>query len=129
VMKALSHRLVRNCTEDNIMFDPSKMFPKGYHPVQLDRSPDFQGKAKQLSRTERPTRYYFTDLGLSHQYRSRDVLDKPIWGSKSSAPEHGCKVPCNPFYTDIYDLGNLIRKCFINVCTYPDYDPSPLMRG
>jgi hypothetical protein len=97
------------------MFDPSKMFPKGYHPVRLDKSSDFRGKPQQYSRTECPPRYYFTDLGLSCRYHSREVQADPPPGSRTSAPEHRPGARYNPFHTDIYDLGNLVQKCFMKV--------------
>jgi len=104
----------RDCTVNNIMFDPSGMFPEGYHPVQLDRRPNFKGRAKRYSRTERPPRYYLIDFGLSRRYSSRNVMDAPLRGGDRSAPEHQRGWRCNPFQTDIYYLGNLIRDTFMN---------------
>ncbi len=97
------------------MFDPSGMYPDGYHPVAIHRSLNFKGRAKRYSRTERPPRYYMIDFGLSRRYPSRDVLDEPLRGGDKSAPEHGRGGRCNPFHTDIYYLGNLVRECFLKV--------------
>jgi len=97
------------------MLDASQMFPHGFHPVQIDRSLNFKGRAKRHSRTERPPRYYLIDFGLSRRYSSRDVLDEPIRGGDKSAPEHSHGGQCNPFFTDIYYLGNLVYECFIRV--------------
>jgi serine/threonine protein kinase len=108
--KKVAHR---DCTVNNIMLDASQMFPQGFHPVQIDRSLNFKGRAKRHSRTERPPRYYLIDFGLSRRYSSRDVLDEPIRGGDKSAPEHSRGGQCNPFFTDIYYLGNLVRECFI----------------
>jgi hypothetical protein len=112
------------------MFDPSSMYPKGYHPVRLDKSLDFQGNAKRYTRTERPPRYFFISFGLSRQYPSRNVLDKPRRGSDASASEHRHGRLCNPFHTDIYDLGNVVRRSFMKVrvvrLSPPDPIPSPL---
>ena len=99
----------------NIMFDLSGMYPQGCHPVQLDWSMDFKERAKRFSRTERPPRYYFINFGLSRQYTSLDVSDEPVYGSDKSAPEHRHGGRCNPFRTDIYHLGNLVRDCFMRV--------------
>jgi hypothetical protein len=68
---------------NNIMFDPSEMYPQGFHPTQIDRSGDFKGRAKQYSRTKPPPRYYLVDFdfGLSRQYRSRKALDVPRGGT------------------------------------------------
>jgi hypothetical protein len=97
------------------MFDPSDMFPEEFHPIQMNRSRDFKGVAKQYSRTQRPPRYYLIDFGLSRQYISREVLDEPHRGGDKSAPEHRSGRWCNPFYTDIYYLGNLVRSEFMRV--------------
>jgi hypothetical protein len=105
----------RDCTVNNIMFDPSEMYPQGHHPVSLDRSLNFKRRAKCYSRTERPPRYYLIDFGLSRRYHSRDVLDETLRGGDKSAPEHRRGGRCNPFRTDIYYLGNLIRENFMRV--------------
>jgi hypothetical protein len=100
---------------NNIMLDPSHMYPEGFHPAQMDRSRDFKGRAKRYTRTQRPPRYYLIDFGLSRQYRSRKALDVPLRGGDKSAPEHRNAALCNPFYTDIYYLGNLVRQEFMQV--------------
>ncbi len=97
------------------MFDPSEMYPRGFHPIQKYRSRDFKCSAKQYTRIQRPPRYYLIDFGLSRQYHSRNMLDVPLHGGDKSAPEHQSATRCNPFYTDIYYLGNLVRQEFIQV--------------
>jgi hypothetical protein len=110
----------RDCTVNNIMFDPSRMYPKGYHPSQINRSRDFKGRAKRYTRTDRPPRYYLIDFGLSRRYSSRNVVDEPLRGGDRTAPEHRRGGRCNPFPTDIYYLGNLVREQFSMVRqTYP----------
>ncbi|KAH8982637.1 kinase-like domain-containing protein [Lactarius hatsudake] len=110
------HVAHRDCTENNIMFDPSGMYPKGYHPIQKNRSRDFKGRAKRCTRTDRPPRYYLIDFGLSRRYSSRDVLDEPLRGGDKNAPEHLRGGRCNPFHVDIYYLGNLVREQFLMKC-------------
>jgi hypothetical protein len=97
------------------MLDPSGMYPEGFHPIKMDRCREFKSCAKRYTRTQRPARYYLIDFGLSRRYDSRDALDEPLRGGDKSAPEHQHKVPCNPFHTDIYYLGNLVREHFIKV--------------
>ncbi len=97
------------------MFDPSGMFPKGYHPTRINRSRGFKGRAKGYTRTDRPPRYYLIDFGLSRRYSSRNVVDEPLRGGDKQAPEHLRGGRCNPFPTDIYYLGNLIREQFLMV--------------
>jgi len=105
----------RDCTVNNLMFDPSGMYPQGFHPSKMRRSRDFKGRAKRYTRTQRPPRYYLIDFGLSRQYLSRDVLEEPLRGGDKTAPEHQDGRLCNPFQTDIYYLGNLVRQEFIRV--------------
>jgi hypothetical protein len=97
------------------MLDPSGMYPNGFHPVQIDRKKNFEGKATAYTRTQRPPRYILIDFGLSRQYLSRDAVDYPLRGGDKSAPEHKLPRPSNPFCTDVYYIGNLVREKFIAV--------------
>ncbi|KAH9954057.1 kinase-like domain-containing protein [Russula dissimulans] len=103
----------RDCTANNIMFDPSWMYPEGFHPVKIDRKRTFKGKATAYTRTQRPPRYILIDFGLSRQYTTREAMDHPLRGGDKTAPEHRSKRLSNPFHTDIYYLGNLMREHFI----------------
>jgi hypothetical protein len=44
-------------------------------------------------------------------------MDEPLPGRDGSAPEHQSRPlrVCNPFHTDIYYIGNVIRKEFMEV--------------
>jgi hypothetical protein len=97
------------------MFDPNGMYPHGFHPTQINRTRDFKRRAKRYTRTQRPPRYYLIDLGLTRHYVSRDAVDEPLRGGDKSAPEHRSAALCNPFHTDIYYLGNLVRLEFMRV--------------
>lgn len=84
----------------------------------MSRSRDFRRKAKAYSRTRRPTRYVLIDLGLSRYYDPANgpPLDDPLQGGDKSAPEHkDRKTRCNPFPTDVYYLGSLVRRYYIQV--------------
>ena len=105
-----------DCTANNIMLDPSQMYPSGFHPVKINRKKNFKGKATAYTRTQRPPRYILIDFGLSRQYPSREVVDDPLRGGDKTAPEHQSYRPSNPFHTDIYYIGNLIRDHFMAVC-------------
>ena len=106
-------RTFRSCTANNIMLDPSEMYPNGFHPTQINRRADFSGRAKRYTRTQRPPRYYLIDFGLSRRHPSRDAFDEPLRGGDRTAPEYQRGGSCNPFQTDIYYLGNLIHEEFI----------------
>ncbi|KAH9045910.1 hypothetical protein EDB83DRAFT_2638002 [Lactarius deliciosus] len=46
--------------------DPSRMYPDGFHPTQINRGRGFRGRAKRHTRTAgtgRPPRYYLIDFG------------------------------------------------------------------
>ena len=119
----------RDCTYGNIMLDPSNMFPESFHLTVIDRSKDFRHKAKWYSRTRRPTRYLLIDFGLSRRYdpANGSPLEKPLRGGDKSAPEHQDRVtPCNPFPTDVYYLGNLVREYYIQVYAFPSLNTSRL---
>jgi hypothetical protein len=109
-----------DCCANNMMFDPSDMYPDLYHPVRTERKRDFKGKAKHFSRTQRPPKYYLIDLGLSRRYEGdiASVVEPVIIGGDRTAPEHArdrAATPCNPFQTDVYYIGNMVRENFIRV--------------
>jgi len=102
------------------MMDPKDIFPEGYHPISNNRKRDFSGKAKRFTRTQRPPKYYLIDFGLSRRYNPEDgpPLELPILGGDKSVPEFqkSPRPPCNPFPTDVYYVGNMIRQDFMQVC-------------
>ncbi|KAI0315144.1 hypothetical protein OF83DRAFT_1164907 [Amylostereum chailletii] len=110
-----------DCNGNNIMMDASPLYPKPYHPVDPLRRRDWKGSAKHLFRTQRPVKYYFIDFGLSRRFSPEDdhALWEPIRGGDKSVPEHQGLLywrPSNPFSTDVYYLGNMIRKELIQEC-------------
>lgn len=113
---------------NNFMMESKDMFPEGYHPQRfsfcarrygLMRKPDLSGPAKFFTRTQRPPKYYLIDFGMSRQYDASDTcpLVPPILGGDSTVPEF--KLPYqlhNPYWTDVYCAGNLVRQYFMQVC-------------
>ena len=87
------------------MFDPTGMYPKGFHPVKLDRSQNFKRKATAFTRTQRPPRYYFINLGRC-ETREDHAANPPRGDAPASS---------NPFYADVYSLGKLVDKEFVKV--------------
>ena len=110
-----------DCTYNNIMFDATPMYPDGFHPIDTNYHPAWTGPAKHYSRTERPVRYLLIDFGLSVQFADTDIyMASPARGGDASAPEHrphllAARVFHNPFPTDVYYIGNLVRRQFIEV--------------
>jgi len=108
------------------MLEPSNMYPESFHPVVTDRSRDYRGRAKAYSRTWRPTRYLLIDFGHARQYDTSKgpPVDEPLSGGDKSAPEHQIAALCNPFPTDVYYLGNMVREDYLQVGVQP-FSPSP----
>lgn len=112
--------LYRDCNGSNIMMDPTGLYPDSYHPVAIDKTRDFRNVALHTSRTHRPPRYYFIDFGISRQYNPQDIppSEPIIQGGDKTVPEHkDLSASCDPFPTDVYYLGNMIRRDFLQVRT------------
>lgn len=110
----------RDCTWCNIVADPRPLFPQMFHPVRYNcRRDNVERYATYYSRTARPTKYYFIDFGISRKYKPEDVpfLEDPILGGDKSAPEFQVSDdPQDPFPTDVYYIGNLVRQHLMKVC-------------
>lgn len=109
------HRIAhRDCAAANIMMDGRPLFPNGHHPVRLRYSTDGVYELGPLSRTEHPVRYYFIDFGISSRFSEgasshvvgRQARDKDV-------PELSSNVPYDAFKVDIFTLGNLYDKEFV----------------
>ncbi|KAH9920123.1 uncharacterized protein B0H18DRAFT_1122090 [Fomitopsis serialis] len=113
------HVAHRDITILNVMMDASAMYPNMWHPQMPIFNRDYySGSVKHYSRTERPPKYYYIDFGLSRKYNPEDgpPRELPIRGGDKSVPEfqgEGYDKPWDPFRTDIYYLGSLIREAFL----------------
>ncbi|KAJ7450715.1 kinase-like domain-containing protein, partial [Mycena galericulata] len=101
----------RDCGINNILQDPMRLFPDGFYPMRPWWDFAAGNFAHTITRTECWPRYYIIDFGLSRQYDPADGLpfEDVIRGGDKSPPEHKF-VACNPFPTDIYFLGNLLKE-------------------
>jgi len=115
------HRVAhRDISLLNVMMDPLPLYPKLYHPTDDTMTRDFSKRVRPYTRTERPTRYYFIDFGLSRKYGPEDdhPLELPIFGGDKTVPEFqadGYDKASDPFATDIYYLGNRFREEFLKM--------------
>ncbi|KAK7002417.1 kinase domain-containing protein [Favolaschia claudopus] len=80
--------------------------------------PSFKHFARHITRTECWPRHYIIDFGLSRRYDPAQgpPMEDVIRGGDKSPPEHlgdGHEIPCIPFPTDIYFLGNLLKRHFV----------------
>ena len=56
---------------------------------------------------------------VCHVDMTLPILDTPIRGGDKSAPEHQDRATqYNPYPTDVYYLGNLVREFYIQVCAF-----------
>ena len=100
------------------MMDGSAMFPQGFHPIWQSLLPDDTSTpAPFRPRAMVPVTYYFIDFGISCWFIPGDT-DRLVLGSKGldgEAPELSDSVPYDPFRLDMFILGNLFRKQFLDV--------------
>jgi len=94
------------------------MFPKGFHSQKNLRTKDAKDSAPFFTRTQRPTRYIIIDFGMSSRYNPSDVSPREVGliGGDKTVPEFlkGQQYH-DPYKTDIYYVGNLIRTEFMQV--------------
>lgn len=120
----LTHLVRRDCNGNNIMYDPTSLYPNSYHPIKSDKSRDLRGNARRYTRRQKPPKYYLVDFGISRQYASEDrpPSEPIIKGGDKSAPEHQEEYDsCDPFPTDVYYIGNMVRTDFLQVNSYRCY--------
>lgn len=99
------------------MFDPAPLFPDGFHPVFAHYLPDLSGAAYPIPRSSVDIKYYFIDFGISVYVRP-DTYPKLAEGNAGldrEPPELSLPDPYDPFKLDIFILGNLFRRRFVDV--------------
>lgn len=109
----------RDCNANNVMMDPTDLYPNSYHPVATDLNRNYIGKAQHFTRTQKSPKYYFVDFGNSHRYEPGTDLKAPQeplpYSGDKTVPEYKGVEPYSPFATDVYLVGNLIREHFLEV--------------
>ncbi|KAL6303435.1 hypothetical protein BKA93DRAFT_788470 [Sparassis latifolia] len=111
----------RDCATANIMMDARSLYPQGHHPVRIETSRDGTRTLSPLSRSDHPVRYYYIDFGISSYIEkgtSPYVLGRR--GRDKELPELSSEVPYNAFKADLFILGNLYKKEFLQ--TYLDLE-------
>jgi hypothetical protein len=106
-----------DCMNLNIMMDPKPLFVDSFHPFRAHRTRDLKSTPRHHSRTQRPTKYFFIDFGLSRRYDPsvRNPLEPIIMGGDDTVPEFKSHEPQNPFSTDVYYIGHAIQETFLDV--------------
>ncbi|EIW62120.1 uncharacterized protein TRAVEDRAFT_144504 [Trametes versicolor FP-101664 SS1] len=112
----------RDCAYKNIMMDAAAMFPKGFHPMNEFSLPDNSDMAPILHRIDVPVKYYFIDFGISTRFASdqRPRLVLGTLGLDDEVPELSDSVPYDPFKTDVFIIGNLLRQQFLQIYSNTD---------
>ncbi|KAK0207433.1 hypothetical protein IW262DRAFT_1282108 [Armillaria fumosa] len=123
-----------DCMLLNIMLDLDKMYPRGSTLVSPNLAPNRSDlkSVKYINQTKCWPWYYLIDFGILCRYApSNDPsMEPPISGSNKHAPEHSIITvnppwvdDCNPFLTDVYYLGSLLKRTFFVVyeLTYKDF--------
>ena len=98
------------------MMDGRPLYPQGHHPVQLDYSVDNVYELHPLARIDNPVRYYFIDFGISHRFpegSSPMLLGRR--GRNQDVPELSSTNPYDAFKVDVYALGDVFSKEFMQV--------------
>ncbi|KAI0077824.1 hypothetical protein K474DRAFT_1039770 [Panus rudis PR-1116 ss-1] len=110
-----SHRIAhRDCAAGNIMMDGRPLYPQGHHPVRRAYAPDAVWHVHPLARIDHPVKYYFIDFGISSRFSEGETpLVLGTKGRDKDPPELSDITPYNPFMLDVYILGNVYRKEFV----------------
>ena len=87
------------------------MYPDGFHHFVVVDKPDLSGTAKFYTRTQRPSKYFIIDFGMSRRYEPGD--DSPL--EPTILPDGKTEALQNPFEVDVYLAGNLVRERFLDV--------------
>ncbi|KAI0744013.1 kinase-like domain-containing protein [Daedaleopsis nitida] len=115
------HVAHRDISRLNVMMEWKPILPTQFHPQRPWKTRDLKRDVRPYTRTAHPVKYYFTDFGLSRRYGPDDTnsLEVPIMGGDKTVPEfqNDPHTPRNPFHTDVYYMGNLIRRDFLEVYT------------
>ncbi|KAJ6447743.1 hypothetical protein C8R47DRAFT_1171746 [Mycena vitilis] len=106
----------RDCQYMNIVQDPTGLFPQGFHPLEPWMDRRLERASRHTTRTQCWPRFYFIDFGLSRRYdpQAGPPLEDVIFAGDRTPPEHA-RPACNPFPTDVYFLGNLLKGQFLYV--------------
>ncbi|KAI0669455.1 kinase-like domain-containing protein [Trametes maxima] len=104
----------RDIASPNIMMDARPLYPNGHHPVRMHRAPDAIHDADPSVRIDHPVNYYYIDFGLSAHFppgAPSKVIGKV--GRDMEIPELSNTTPYDAYKADIYALGNVFDKEFL----------------
>ncbi|KAE9405942.1 hypothetical protein BT96DRAFT_811501 [Gymnopus androsaceus JB14] len=116
----------RDCSINNMAVDAGLMYPNGYHPIATKKNYNWHGKARHNSRTRYPPKYYLIDFEYSQIYEPAQPrpLEEALKSGGYDAPEGLAGTPCDPFATDVFILGNMMKTSFIRCEFLGDREPN-----
>ena len=93
------------------------MYPEGFHPIHNVMNRGWTALAKFKNRGDSTgVKYYFTDFGLSTKFGDADA-ERLVTGCvcQVDVPELSDRIPYDPFAVDVYLLGDVYKRAFIEV--------------
>ena len=101
----------RDCSLKNVMFDATRMYPLGFHPMDDIFLDDIMTFAPVIPRLEVGVKYYFVDYGISSYFPpgSQHELVLGIAGHDRDVPELSNSVLYDPFKVNIFTIGNVLH--------------------
>ncbi|KLO08635.1 hypothetical protein SCHPADRAFT_944282 [Schizopora paradoxa] len=111
----------RDCSNLNLRFDATAMYPEGFHPYDhFVKRNGIDVIKNHLNRTDvlSAIRYYFTDFGISSRFTGASPPPHLVTGlhcQDKTVPELSDKTPYDPFKTDVYILGNVFKTHLTDV--------------
>ncbi|KAF9073656.1 hypothetical protein BDP27DRAFT_288585 [Rhodocollybia butyracea] len=105
----------RDCSMNNMAMNSISMYTRQWYPNILKKRYNWSGRAPYHSRTRRPPTYLLFSFGSSRQYDPSQPrpAEFAIRSGKSFSPEAQKNMPCDPFATDIFLLGNMMCTSFL----------------
>ncbi len=101
------------------MMDGTSLYPKGFHPIVTNYTPDVRNEAKPYARFTAPTpvKYYFVNFGISESLavEGTSLRASGTDGLGPDVPELSGSEPYDPFKVDIFILGNFFKKYLFDV--------------
>ena len=105
----------------NLLIDADAMYPEGFHPVKTSFKRDYSGWATHIPRSVAGVRYYFADFGISVHIPEEEP-QKYVTGAlgrDQDPPELSETVPYDPFKLDVFIIGNMLKREFLDVTIPP----------
>ncbi|KDR80043.1 hypothetical protein GALMADRAFT_136599 [Galerina marginata CBS 339.88] len=98
----------------NLMMDPTKVIPGGFHFARKSFQDDLKNRIVYHDRRSvAPVRYYFIDYETAQRFSLGEQC-VGIMGQERNVPEMSDTVPYDPFKLDVYQLGAVILRLIEN---------------